>query len=46
MNQWVISYPPYAIDANRLKIQGKGGYLKFLPKSLGGKSFHEKLLGG
>jgi hypothetical protein len=38
------------IDAHGLKTQGGGGYLKFLPKSLGGgaggQGFQEKLPGG
>jgi hypothetical protein len=32
-------------DAHGLRIQGRG-YLMFFPKSLGGHSFQEKLLGG
>jgi hypothetical protein len=33
------------LDAHRWKIQGRG-YLKFLPKSLGGLGFQEKVQGG
>ncbi len=47
-NKVFLIFPNYtellheAIDAHGLKIQGSG-YLKFLPKSLGGQGFQEKI---
>jgi hypothetical protein len=44
-NMFQTSLFSLSIDAHGLKIQGTGS-LKFLPKSLGGGGFREKLPGG